>query len=386
MTSWASWRDVHELTRSSSASWCARRSASVAKRGSVAHSGLPTTCANADHSASSRTVITHHWSSPAHGYTPHGAPSGLRFPCASTEPGTRLSWRTSSERWLTTASACETRMWRRPPSPTHANAASAPSRAANWSGKKIAVLGEVAVGVGIAPEPRLRADAARVRAEAAPPTPRPPVAEELAAHHHDPRIGAAEGLQIEPEVVERAGSEVLDHHVAHRHEPQDQLPSFRRAEIDPEAALVAVDRHELRRHVRRTAEHAALVGEGAALHADHIGTLVAEELAGLGSGHELRELEDAQPRERALTGVRHAPRPRTAARRTATPRVRARRVRLRCRRPAWARRGGSRRVGRRTRSSPRAARRRGRRRSWWRRCRGRASARWRRAPPATSPA
>ena len=56
----------------------------------------PTTSASADHSASSRTVITHHWSSPAHGYTPHGAPSGLRFPCASTEPGTRLSWRMSS--------------------------------------------------------------------------------------------------------------------------------------------------------------------------------------------------------------------------------------------------------------------------------------------------
>ena len=62
-------------------------------------------------------------------------------------------------------------------------------------GEEDRVLGEVAVGVGIAPERRLRADAARVRAEAAPPTPRSPVAEQLAAHHDDVRIGAAERLR-----------------------------------------------------------------------------------------------------------------------------------------------------------------------------------------------
>ena len=193
-------------------------------------------------------------------------------------------------------------------------------------------------------------------------------------------------LQIEPEVVERAGPEVLDHHVADGHEPQDQLPSFRRAEIDPEAALVAVDGDELRRHVRRTAEHAALVGEGAALHADHIGAVVAEELAGLGSGHELRELEDAQTRERALTGF--------GTRRDREPRLGERRLPAsECAAYGFGVGAGSGRVAAEadalvvelevTRGQHAVV---GRRRSWWRTCRGRASARWRRARPATSPA
>ena len=109
------------------------------------------------------------------------------------------------------------------------------------------------------------------------------------------RVGAAERLDVEPEVVERARTEVLDDDVAHRHELQDQLATLCGTEVDPEAALVAVDGDELRRHVRLAAEHAALVGERAVLDPDHVGALILQQLPGLRSGHELRELEDAQP-------------------------------------------------------------------------------------------
>ena len=127
----------------------------------------------------------------------------------------------------------------------------------------------------------------------------------------------------------------------------------------PRLRLFAVDGDELRRHVRRTAEHAALVGEGAALDADHVGAVVAEELAGLGPGHELRELEHAQPGERRPAGCRA--RGATANRGSAngdSPRAQRAAYGFGVGAGTWARRGGSRRAGRRTRSSPRAARRR----------------------------
>ena len=81
-------------------------------------------------------------------------------------------------------------------------------------GEEDRVLGEVAFGVGIAPQRRLRADAPGVRPEPAPPTPRSSVTEQLAADDDDVRIGVAQRLEVEPEVVERARPEVLDHHVA----------------------------------------------------------------------------------------------------------------------------------------------------------------------------
>src|SRR5205823_664356 len=152
--------------------------------------------------------------------------------------------------------------------------------------KEDRVLGEVDLAFGVSPEPGLPTDAPRVAAETAPRSPRATITEQLTAHHHDVWLHAAQRFDVEPEVVERAGSEVLDHDVARRDELEHQRVSFRRPQVDAETALVAVDRDELRRHVRRAAEHAALIRERPALHPDDVGAEVAQELSRLRSRHD----------------------------------------------------------------------------------------------------
>ena len=170
------------------------RSASVAKRGSVAHSGCPTTSrerrplgvvADGDHAP---LVVAR-----ARVHTPRRAeraPVALRVDRAGHEALLEDELR----------EVVDDRVGLRDADVTATAVADAGQRGERAEprrelvGEEDRVLGEVALGVGIAPQRRLRADAPRVRAEPAPPTPRSPVTEQLAAHHDDARIGVAERL------------------------------------------------------------------------------------------------------------------------------------------------------------------------------------------------
>ncbi len=58
----------------------------------------------------------------------------------------------------------------------------------------------------------------------------------------------ASSVIVEAEAVQAARPEVLDQHVRPTDQPADDFPTFRLAKVQAQAALVAVDRHEVGRH------------------------------------------------------------------------------------------------------------------------------------------
>src|SRR5439155_24002192 len=64
------------------------------------------------------------------------------------------------------------------------------------------------------------------------------------------RVESREGLVVEAETVEIAGAEVLDEHVAAGEQPAKDLATGVLAQVQPDGALVAVDREVVGRRPR----------------------------------------------------------------------------------------------------------------------------------------
>ena len=149
-------------------------------------------------------------------------------------------------------------------------------------------------------------DAAHDRAVAEPSAPRPGRPERVRAEHHDARVDGAQRLVAEPQPLERARLEVLEHDVGLGDEPLEQRHALRRAQVDAEAALVAAAGDEAVREPAAVA-HARRVGEGAVLDLDHVRALIGERAPDLVADHDDPEVDDAQPVQRPARRARRAP-------------------------------------------------------------------------------
>src|SRR5262249_23626207 len=113
-----------------------------------------------------------------------------------------------------------------------------------------------------------------------------------------------------------AGAEVVDDNVAAFDQPADDGPSRFRAEVQRDAALVAIEAAEYRveragRVVNRPARQIAGVD---ALDLNHIGAPVTEHLGTAGAKHDLREVDHLNPIERQIRHGYSASRTRASAR------------------------------------------------------------------------
>ena len=122
-------------------------------------------------------------------------------------------------------------------------------------------------------------------------------------------VDGVERLVIEAEPREPAGPEVLDEHVGVLERPAQDRPAVVRAQVEAERALVAVDREEIGRgpsaggripHPRRSpAAGRITLGR---LDLDDVGTEVGEDHRAVRAGEDGREVDDADPAERAGRG------------------------------------------------------------------------------------
>ena len=122
---------------------------------------------------------------------------------------------------------------------------------------------------------------------------------------HEPRVQPGERLVPEAELVHRSRPEVLEEHVALARERLKDLASLGRLEVQGDALLVAVDRHEVRRLAldeRRPA--ARVVALAGLLDLDDLGAHVTEHHGAEGTGEDAGEVENADTGEGRLT-LRH---------------------------------------------------------------------------------
>src|SRR5215510_4973035 len=130
---------------------------------------------------------------------------------------------------------------------------------------------------------------------------RPREAEALEPGHDDARIGGAERLPPEAQPLHEAWSEVLDDHIRALCHLEKQRAAVGVLEIDGDAALVGVEEEEEHcvepRHLRPVATR-LLAPDG--LDLDHVGAEPAQELGAGGARFELRQIQDADARQRAL--------------------------------------------------------------------------------------
>src|SRR5262249_21606778 len=133
----------------------------------------------------------------------------------------------------------------------------------------------------------------------------PRLAEGGDARHDQRRPELAEILPAEPPGLEDAGPEVLDDHVAHRHEAAHDLLPLRRVQIEGDDLLASVvDGPPVVGAVLGGAETAEVVALAGQLRLDHLGAELGHESAAERAGHDLRQLEDADARERQ-GAIRH---------------------------------------------------------------------------------
>src|SRR5215831_17480424 len=119
------------------------------------------------------------------------------------------------------------------------------------------------------------------------------------ARHDQRRPELAEILPAESPGLEDAGPEVLDDHVAHRHEATHNLLPLRRVQIEGDDLLAAiVDGPPVVGAVLGGPEAAEVVALAGELRLDHLGAELGHEGAAERAGHDLRQLEDADARER----------------------------------------------------------------------------------------
>jgi hypothetical protein len=120
------------------------------------------------------------------------------------------------------------------------------------------------------------------------------------AHRDEARKIALEPRLVEAEPFEHAGPEILDQHVgARKQRVQDGLgPGL--PEIDAQRALVAVGGREIAADVgrerRRAVAQAITLG---ALHLDHVGAEIAEQLRAKRPREDAPQIDDADAGERA---------------------------------------------------------------------------------------
>ena len=130
---------------------------------------------------------------------------------------------------------------------------------------------------------------------------RPVLAEAGDAGEHDARIDRPEVGVGDPEPVLDVGAEVLDHYVGALDQAQQDVPPFRRLEVQGQAPLVAVQVLEVRSGARAAEPVAvrALIGQ---LDLDHVGAPVGE-LAHAGrAGAHARQVDHGEARQRLARG------------------------------------------------------------------------------------
>src|SRR5262249_33951072 len=120
------------------------------------------------------------------------------------------------------------------------------------------------------------------------------------APHDQSRLVVAERNGIESPPRERASREVLDQYIEVRQQAAQEGPSFRVAEGERDATLVAVERQGEDRHAlpRRVAVP-SLVAPARRLHLDDVGTQVGQDRGAERASEEAREVENADSGERA---------------------------------------------------------------------------------------
>ena len=121
---------------------------------------------------------------------------------------------------------------------------------------------------------------------------------------HERRVLLAEALVADAEALQHAGSEGLEQHVVVAREGQQHLPPPLALQVDPDRALVAVERQEERRAralrkllvVRGRPAH--VVAGARVLDLQHLGAEVREQERAEPSREQAREVEHLQPRQR----------------------------------------------------------------------------------------
>jgi hypothetical protein len=119
------------------------------------------------------------------------------------------------------------------------------------------------------------------------------LAEARNVHHDEAGIAGGDGGVVEAPLVEPAGPEVLEHHVDVVDELGEEIPPAFVAKVDGHGALVASDAGPPQAFAVEgdaPAAHGVALARG--LDLDDLGSVVAEELAGEGSGDEAAQLED----------------------------------------------------------------------------------------------
>src|SRR3981189_267311 len=112
-----------------------------------------------------------------------------------------------------------------------------------------------------------------------------------------PGVGVARDPVAKAEAIEHAVTEIVDQHVGLPHELQDNLLALRRAQVEREAALVAVIGNEMAA-VASAAEAAERIAAVAVLDLGHRGAEVGEQHPGKRAGDHGGELDDPDALER----------------------------------------------------------------------------------------
>src|SRR5262249_23476612 len=122
------------------------------------------------------------------------------------------------------------------------------------------------------------------------------------------RIEPAERAIAETETIHRAGTEILDQHVALARQASQDLDAVTGLEIQRHALLAAVDRHEIRRFTqderRPLPRVVALAG---LLDLDDLGAHVAQHHGRERPGQHAGEIEHANTLKRLNSGHRNLP-------------------------------------------------------------------------------
>ena len=108
-------------------------------------------------------------------------------------------------------------------------------------GQRIACARDVRGPVVVARDPGQARHLLHARREAGPVAPRPVEPEPGHPHHDHVGPHGAEPLVGQVELLEHAGREVLDHHVARRRQAQQQVPPAGIGQVERDVALVEVD-------------------------------------------------------------------------------------------------------------------------------------------------
>ena len=115
----------------------------------------------------------------------------------------------------------------------------------------------------------------------------------------DGRIHGLHGFVADPEPVDDAGTEALDHDVRRPREFEEQLDAIGLLEVQRHAALVAIDREEHRRdRAFGRAERAGVVARAGVLDLDDVGAEIGEVQRAHRTGQQAREVQDAHAGER----------------------------------------------------------------------------------------